>query len=75
MHLISIEDVRFRKHSGIDGRALLRAIFGVMMGKSSSGGASTITQQLAKMLFTRATKFRNCKSNAKTKRMDYCCSA
>ena len=50
--LISTEDVRFREHSGIDGRALLRAIFGVIMGNSSSGGASTITQQLAKMLFT-----------------------
>ena len=50
--LIATEDVRFREHSGIDGRALLRAIFGTVTGKSSSGGASTITQQLAKMLFT-----------------------
>jgi penicillin-binding protein 1A len=50
--LISTEDVRFREHSGIDGRALLRAIFGAVTGKSSSGGASTITQQLSKMLFT-----------------------
>ena len=50
--LISTEDVRFRDHSGIDGRALLRAIFGAVTGKKSSGGASTITQQLAKMLFT-----------------------
>jgi len=49
---ISTEDVRFRNHSGIDGRALLRAIFGALTGKSSSGGASTITQQLSKMLFT-----------------------
>ena len=37
--LISTEDVRFREHSGIDGRALLRAIFGAVIGKSSSGGA------------------------------------
>ena len=50
--LIATEDVRFRQHSGIDGRALLRAIFGAIMGKSNSGGASTISQQLAKMLFT-----------------------
>ena len=50
--LISTEDIRFREHSGVDGRALLRAIVGVIMGNSSSGGASTITQQLAKMLFT-----------------------
>ena len=50
--LISTEDIRFREHSGVDGRALLRAIFGAIMGDASSGGASTITQQLAKMLFT-----------------------
>jgi penicillin-binding protein 1A len=50
--LIATEDIRFREHSGIDGRALLRAIFGAVIGKSSSGGGSTITQQLAKMLFT-----------------------
>ena len=49
--LISTEDIRFRDHSGIDIRALLRAVKGVMTG-SNSGGASTITQQLAKMLFT-----------------------
>ncbi len=49
---ISTEDVRFRNHSGIDGRALLRAIYGALTGKSSSGGASTITQQLSKMMFT-----------------------
>ena len=50
--LISTEDIRFREHSGVDVRALLRAIFGVLMGDRNSGGASTITQQLAKMLFT-----------------------
>lgn len=50
--LIATEDIRFREHSGIDGRALLRAIFGAITGNKKSGGASTITQQLAKMLFT-----------------------
>jgi penicillin-binding protein 1A len=50
--LISTEDIRFREHSGVDGRALLRAIIGALTGNSGSGGASTITQQLAKMLFT-----------------------
>ena len=50
--VLATEDVRFNKHSGVDARALLRAIFGIFIGKSSSGGASTITQQLAKMLFT-----------------------
>jgi len=50
--LIATEDIRFREHSGIDIRALLRAVKGQLTG-SSSGGASTITQQLAKMLFTK----------------------
>lgn len=46
--LIAKEDVRFREHSGIDGRSLLRAIS--LLG--SKGGGSTISQQLAKLLFT-----------------------
>jgi len=45
--LIATEDVRFYKHSGIDIQALGRAIVG--FGKE--GGASTITQQLAKNLY------------------------
>ena len=45
--LIATEDARFHQHSGIDGRGTLRAI--VKMGKG--GGASTISQQLAKQLF------------------------
>lgn len=49
--LLSTEDVRFRDHSGIDIRALLRAVRGQLLGQDA-GGASTITQQLAKMLFT-----------------------
>ncbi len=51
--LISTEDIRFRNHSGIDVRALIRALYGVITGKENKGGASTITQQLAKMLFTK----------------------
>ena len=50
--LIATEDIRFKNHSGIDVRALVRAILGAIKGDVSSGGASTITQQLAKMLFT-----------------------
>ena len=46
--LIATEDERFREHSGIDLRGTARAV--VFLGKK--GGASTITQQLAKMLFT-----------------------
>ncbi len=46
--LIATEDERFRAHSGIDVRGTIRAV--VYMGKR--GGASTLTQQLSKMLFT-----------------------
>lgn len=45
--LIATEDERFRAHSGIDFRGLLRAVTKL----GSAGGASTITQQLAKMMF------------------------
>ncbi len=45
--LIATEDERYKDHAGIDARGTLRAI--VTLG--SSGGASTITQQLAKNLF------------------------
>lgn len=45
--LVATEDVRFYKHWGIDAQAVVRAVVG--MGKD--GGASTITQQLAKNLY------------------------
>ena len=45
---VAIEDSRFWKHNGIDTRAILRAVSGVITGNSSSGGGSTITQQLIK---------------------------
>ena len=45
--LIASEDIRFYEHSGIDARGTLRAFF--FLGKR--GGASTITQQLARQLF------------------------
>lgn len=53
--LIATEDVRFYKHSGIDVKSLFRAAWGVLVDNSSAGGGSTITQQLAKMLFPRET--------------------
>jgi penicillin-binding protein 1A len=60
--LIATEDARFYDHSGVDLRSLFRVFFKTLLGgKSSSGGGSTITQQLAKMLFPRETnigKFR-----------------
>lgn len=51
--LIATEDVRFFRHSGIDLRGLMRVIKGILTGNTSSGGGSTISQQLAKMLFPR----------------------
>jgi penicillin-binding protein 1A len=51
--LIATEDARFFDHSGVDVRALLRAISGAATGNSAAGGGSTLTQQLAKMLFPR----------------------
>ena len=45
--LVSTEDERFYEHSGIDARRT----FGAALKLGSSGGASTITQQLAKLLF------------------------
>ena len=47
--LVATEDERFYDHSGIDFKGTVRAV--VKMGKG--GGASTITQQLAKNLFTK----------------------
>lgn len=50
--LISVEDVRFEKNSGVDERAILRVLYGLITGKHEGGG-STISQQLAKNLFPR----------------------
>ncbi|MBQ7818949.1 MAG: transglycosylase domain-containing protein, partial [Bacteroidales bacterium] len=50
--LIATEDVRFYEHSGIDFRALARAIFKRLFVGGSAGGGSTITQQLAKQLYS-----------------------
>ncbi|MEZ5058795.1 MAG: transglycosylase domain-containing protein [Saprospiraceae bacterium] len=51
--LVSTEDERYFDHCGIDFRALGRIAFKtVLLGQKSSGGGSTITQQLAKLLFT-----------------------
>ncbi len=50
--LIATEDRRFEDHSGIDLKGLLRVLIKtVFLGHSSSGGGSTLTQQLAKNLF------------------------
>ncbi len=52
--LIATEDERFYSHSGIDFKSTMRAIFTV----GSSGGGSTITQQLAKALLDQGSKNR-----------------
>ena len=51
--LIATEDIRFKDHSGIDVKALFRAFIkrGLLFQKSAGGG-STITQQLAKLLYS-----------------------
>ncbi len=60
--LKATEDIRFEEHSGIDIRGLIRVLFRtVLLHERSSGGGSTITQQLAKNLFPREehiSKFR-----------------
>ena len=51
--LVATEDERFYEHSGIDFYALLRAVVKRgFLGQKSAGGGSTITQQLAKQLYT-----------------------
>ncbi len=61
--LIATEDERFHDHSGVDFKALSRAL--VNMG--SSGGGSTITQQLAKLLFTLEERNRKAELKAQGK--------
>ena len=51
--LIATEDARFMEHSGVDLKALFRSVTGVLTGRTSAGGGSTLTQQLAKMQFPR----------------------
>jgi len=50
--LVATEDERFYKHSGIDAKGTVRAVS--LLG--SRGGASTITQQLAKLFFTKRSR-------------------
>lgn len=55
--LIATEDERFYEHSGIDFIALTRAVIKRgLLGQKSAGGGSTITQQLAKQLYSSTAK-------------------
>jgi penicillin-binding protein 1A len=52
--LVATEDVRFYEHKGIDYRSLFRVFFkSILMQDNSSGGGSTISQQLAKNIYGR----------------------
>lgn len=52
--LVATEDKRFFEHQGIDVRSYLRVFFkSILLGDRSSGGGSTITQQLVKNLYGR----------------------
>lgn len=51
--LVATEDVRFEEHSGIDARAVVRAVVKRgFLGQQEAGGGSTLTQQLAKQLYS-----------------------
>lgn len=51
--LVSTEDERYYKHCGVDQRAILRVfVRTILLSDQSAGGGSTITQQLAKMLYS-----------------------
>lgn len=66
--LLSMEDRRFYQHRGIDYRAILSALYYDLKSLSFVRGGSTITQQLAKILFT------NRKKNLKRKVYELFCA-
>lgn len=52
--LVATEDVRYYKHDGVDGYSMFRVVFkSLILRDKSSGGGSTITQQLAKNMYGR----------------------
>ena len=52
--LVATEDARYFEHQGIDSRSLFRVLFKtILLNNKSSGGGSTITQQLAKNMYGR----------------------
>ena len=54
--LVATEDARFYEHDGVDNYSLLRVFFKtILSGDKSSGGGSTITQQLAKNIYGRTS--------------------
>lgn len=67
--LIATEDERFYEHAGVDFWGIGRAISGAVTG-SESGGASTISQQLAKLLYTLEDTARGGIARDKWQRLD-----
>ena len=57
--LIATEDVRYNDHSGIDLIGLGRVAKGLVTSNKNAGGGSTLSQQLAKMLFSNFLKLPN----------------
>jgi len=51
--LIATEDKRFMEHRGIDLQSWMRVAYGMLIGRESLGGGSTLSQQLAKNLYPR----------------------
>ncbi|AZQ62859.1 penicillin-binding protein [Flammeovirga pectinis] len=52
--LVATEDARYFEHEGVDSRSVIRVLIkSILLGDKSSGGGSTITQQLAKNMFGR----------------------
>ena len=52
MPLSLTEDSRFFQHKGMDVLRFIKAAFGQLLGNSSAGGASTLTMQLVKQVYT-----------------------
>ena len=50
--IVATEDSRFFQHKGMDVARFIKASFGQLLGNSSAGGASTITMQLVKKVYT-----------------------
>ena len=50
--IIATEDSRFFQHNGFDLPRFLKASFGQVLGKAGAGGASTLTMQLSKNIYT-----------------------
>lgn len=53
---VSVEDIRFYRHPGVDIIGVIRALYQDIKAGSIVQGGSTITQQLAKMLFLKPDK-------------------